>query len=229
MKKLLSDRNNGAFSGRFAAVCVALTVVATFMMSCDDEDTDRSSDPANGHEWVDLGLSVRWATCNVGASLPSGYGDYFAWGETSTKPEYTWGNSQTWDKNVGDISGNPEYDAARANWGGSWRIPDKREMEELVNFCTWEWTTVNGRYGYKVIGSNGNSIFLPAGGFRGGPLLYSDGIYGYYWCSTPDRRTPWDHAYTIELYSNIRRTVKSGYRSDGFNIRPVLDWNIKRN
>ena len=91
-----------------------------------------------GHEWVDLGLpsGVKWATCNVGASDPWEYGDYFAWGETSPKSEYTKENSKTYNRNMGDISGNPNYDAARANWGGSWRIPTKKEFHELGTECT---------------------------------------------------------------------------------------------
>uniref|UniRef100_UPI0025B2398C PEGA domain-containing protein n=2 Tax=uncultured Muribaculum sp. TaxID=1918613 RepID=UPI0025B2398C len=82
----------------------------------------------NGHEYVDLGLSVKWAACNVGASSPEDYGNYYAWGETATKAEYTESNSKTYGKTMGDISGNPQYDAARANWGGTWRLPTKAEF-----------------------------------------------------------------------------------------------------
>ena len=87
----------------------------------------------SGHEWVDLDLSVKWATTNVGASSPSDYGYYFAWGETSTKSEYTEANSRTRKTSMGDIAGNDAYDAARANWGGTWRLPTKAECEELKN------------------------------------------------------------------------------------------------
>ena len=131
--------------------------VADVEDSCCDE-------PKDGHEYVDLGLSVKWATCNVGASKPEEYGDYFAWGETSTKEEYTEENSLTYGKKMSDIAGNAQYDAARANWGGSWRMPTEYEWQELIDKCKWEWGKVTGVKVNKVTGPNGNSIFLPAAG-----------------------------------------------------------------
>ena len=121
----------------------------------------------NGHEWVDLGLSVKWATCNVGASKPSDYGNYYAWGETKTKPTYTEENSKTYGKSSYnyDIGGKSSVDAARANWGGTWRLPTMAECQELVDKCTWTPTTQGGSNGCRVSGPNGNSIFLPAAGF----------------------------------------------------------------
>ena len=89
----------------------------------------------NGHEWVDLGLSVRWATCNVGASVPLEYGDYYAWGEIETKMEYTEENSVTSGVELDDISGNPQYDVATANWGEGWRMPTEQELDELTDKC----------------------------------------------------------------------------------------------
>lgn len=113
----------------------------------------------NGHGYVDLGLSVKWATCNIGANNPEEYGGYYAWGETKTKELYTDENSVTYGKHIGDISGNAKYDAATANWGGSWRIPTYEEVNEIMYMCTWEWTDLNGIKGYKVTGWNGNHIF----------------------------------------------------------------------
>lgn len=86
-----------------------------------------------GHEWVDLGLpsGVKWATCNVGASYPEEYGNYYAWGETSTNSEYVEGNCSTYSKSMGDISGDAQYDVVRKYWGGSWRMPRKTELQEL--------------------------------------------------------------------------------------------------
>ena len=126
----------------------------------------------NGHEYVDLGLSVKWATCNVGANKPEDYGDYFAWGETETKSSYRENNSITYGKNYSDIGGRSRYDAARANWGGTWRLPTKAELEELENKCTWKWTTQNGVNGYKVTGPNSKSLFLPAANIRSGSSLH---------------------------------------------------------
>ena len=139
----------------------------------------------NDHGYVDLGLSVKWATCNVGASSPSDYGDYYAWGETSTKSGYDEDNSKTLYKSMGNIGGNSSYDVASYRWGGSWRMPTKAELEELETKCTWTWTTQGGHNGYKVTGKNGKSIFLPAAGWRYGTSPDSVGEYGNYWSSTP--------------------------------------------
>lgn len=172
----------------------------------------------NGHEYVDLGLSVKWATCNVGANAPHEYGDYYAWGETKTKRKYTIENSKTYGENMSDISGNATYDAARANWGGSWRLPTKREMEELVNKCTWTWTKQSGIRGYKVIGPNGNSIFLPSAGDNFG---YSVSRVGYYWCSTPHESLV-DFACYL-YFINSGHIVGAAARYNGHTVRPVSE------
>lgn len=176
-----------------------------------------------GHEWVDLGLpsGVKWATCNVGASSPWDYGYYFAWGETSTKSTYTEENSKTYKRNMGDISGNPNYDAARANWGGSWRMPTKKECEELKTKCKWTWTTSGGNKGYKVVGPNGNSIFLPAAGFRDGTSLYRAGAYGSYWSSTPGGDVTPGAYYLYFIGGN--QSVHWEYRKYGQSVRPVTE------
>ena len=173
----------------------------------------------NGHEWVDLGLSVLWATCNVGASSPSDYGNYYAWGETKTKSSYTEENSKTYNVDLPDISGDPKYDAATANWGEGWRMPTKEELEELVDKCDWQWTTQRGHNGYKVTGPNGNSIFLPAAGWRFG-ISTIDGSNGLYWSSTPygsDTR-----ASKLSFYDGGHYVV-SDDRDYGESVRPVLD------
>ena len=131
----------------------------------DDNDISITG-TINGHDFVDLGLSVKWATKNVGAKELSDYGDYFAWGEINPKHEYTVENSLTHDKEMGNICGNLHYDAARYHWGDSWRLPNEDEVKELWEKCIWEWTAVNGHSGAKVTGPNGNSIFLPAAGTR---------------------------------------------------------------
>ncbi|MBR3939078.1 MAG: PEGA domain-containing protein [Bacteroidales bacterium] len=175
----------------------------------------------NGHEFVDLGLSVKWATCNVGASQPHGYGNYYAWGETKTKRKYTEKNSRTYGKNMSDISGNSNYDVARANWGGSWRMPTKREMKELVNKCTWTWTSQSGVTGHKVTGPNGNSIFLPAAGYCDGSSRDDVGEYGFYWSSTPYEGGT-GSAYYLYLLSGSR-LVNWSIRYYGFTVRPVSE------
>lgn len=176
----------------------------------------------NGHEWVDLGLSVLWATCNVGASSPSDYGNYYAWGETEIKSSYTKDNSKTYRKmDMIDISGNPQYDAATANWGEGWRMPTKEELEELVDKCDWQWTTQGGHNGYKVTGPNGNSIFLPAAGWRYG-TLYGAGDYGNCLSSTPPYGSNTEEAYSL-LFSSVGHGVGRNSRSYGQGVRPVSD------
>ena len=176
----------------------------------------------NGHDYVDLGLpsGTKWATCNVGATTPEGYGGYYAWGETTTKTEYTAENSLTYNQSFNNISGNVTYDAARANWGSTWRMPTKVEMEELLNNCTWTWTTQNGVNGMRVIGPNGNSIFLPAAGYYYQTLNTEITYQGFYWSSTPF--DSFGNAYIL-LFRNDGNMVCPSGRFHGKSIRPVSD------
>ena len=188
-------------------------------------------DPANGHEYVDLGLSVKWATCNVGANSPEEYGDYFAWGETSTKETYDYDNCPTSRLSISELQsqgyidseGNltSQYDAATANWGGDWRMPTYDELNELRNRCTWTWMTQNGVYGYNVEGPNGNSIFLPAAGLRDGSSLLLAGSSGYYWNSTPNEIFG-GSAYGLSFYSDYHYVSNYG-RYDGRSVRSILE------
>ena len=151
----------------------------------------------NGHACVDLGLpsGTLWATCNVGATTPEGYGDYYAWGETTTKSTYDWstyfdthdgGNTFTkYNSKGGKTVLDLEDDAAHVNWGGSWRMPTYAEWQELCDNCTWTWTTQNGINGFKVTskkaGYTDKFIFLPAAGERNDSGLGGVGSYGGYW------------------------------------------------
>ena len=186
----------------------------------------------NGHEWVDLGLpsGLKWAACNVGASSPERYGDYFAWGETRTKSSYVHDNSTTNYLSTSELQsrgiigsdGNltAAYDAATANWGSKWRMPTRDEIEELIDNCTWTWTTQNGVNGRKVTGLNGNSIFLPAAGYRYGTGLDRAGSYGYYWSASPSSNS----YYACSLYFNSDNYGWDyGIRDDGQSVRPVSD------
>ena len=174
----------------------------------------------NGHDYVDLGLSVKWATCNVGASSPGDYGNHYAWGETSTKSSYDTDNSATYGKQMGSIAGNPTYDVARKKWGSPWRLPTKAEFDELVDNCTWTWTTQNGHNGYKVTSKkNGNSIFLPAAGYRDGTSSGSQGTDGYYWSATPYKSGDYG-AYYLYFYEGYRYSDWF-YSFYGRSVRPV--------
>ncbi|MBR3846448.1 MAG: DUF1566 domain-containing protein [Alistipes sp.] len=121
---------------------------------------------------------------------------------------------------MGDIAGSSQYDAARANWGGSWRLPTKAEFQELIDKCTWTWTSQGGHNGYKVTGKNGNSIFLPAAGWRGGSSLGA-GEYGDSWSSTPYESDSQD-AYYLRFLSGNRYVGRSS-RYGGHTVRPVSE------
>ncbi len=190
-------------------------------------------------EYVDLGLSVKWATCNLGASSPEGYGDYFAWGETETKTDFGWntymwcnGSSNSLTKyNTSAMSGSVDGktvlesgdDAASQAFGGKWRMATIKEWEELCNdkYCTWTWTTVNGVQGYritsKITGFTDNSIFLPAAGYKDGTNAVSVGVRGYYWSSSLDSSSS---AQYVEFYSSSKITL-SAIRCFGYPVRPV--------
>ena len=186
----------------------------------------------NGHEYVDLGLpsGLKWATCNVGANKPEDYGDYFAWGEKMTKETYTEYNCPTYglskselqSQGYVDSEGNitSQYDTARAKWGGKWRMPTKAELQELLDKCTWTWMSQNGIDGCKVTGPNGNSIFLPAPGYRYRSSLYRAGDEGYYWSSSP--RVNSYGAYSL-YFGSDGRIMNYYYRYYGRSVRPVLE------
>ena len=193
----------------------------------------------NGHEYVDLGLpsGTKWATCNIGATKPEEYGNYYAWGETEPKTTYNWstykwcnGSSDTQTKyctssSYGTVDNKttlePEDDAAHVNWGGAWRMPTDAEWTELRENCTWTWTIKNGVNGYEVKSeANGNSIFLPAAGYRFYDDLYYAGISGNYWSSSLNTDYPYD-AWYVGFYSGRVNRFDDG-RYYGRSVRPVL-------
>ena len=191
----------------------------------------------NGHDWVDLGLpsGLKWATCNVGANAPEEYGDYFAWGETTTKDTYNWstykycnGSYTTLTKynansSYGSVDNKTQLelsdDAAAVNWGGAWRMPTDAEMTELRTECTWTWTSKGSVNGYQVTGPNGNSIFLPAAGYRRSSGLDGAGSDGYYWSSSLYTDDP-DGAYDVNFGSDGVDWGNGG-RCYGRSVRPV--------
>lgn len=199
-------------------------------------------------EYVDPGLpsGVKWAKCNLGASKPTDYGDYYAWGETEPKAEYTWANykwmqtgqsdwkhitkytvadGQTagiWYDAGGNFIGDNKTtleaadDAATAKLGSPWRMPTEGEIKELLDNYTWTETTQDGKNGYEVKGSNGNAIFLPAAGYRVVSGLYDAGSWGYYWSSSLST------VYSFNARGlNLDSGVKGRGRGLGFTVRPV--------
>ena len=200
------------------------------------------------HEYVDLGLpsGTLWATCNIGADKPEGYGDYFAWGETtgykSGKTNFSWstykyctGSNLTLTKYCNDSSKGyngftdtltellPEDDAAYVNWGSGWRMPTKAQFDELINssYTTKTWTTQNGVKGRLITSkSNGNSLFLPAAGSRQDTSLLYTGTHGYYWSRTLNESGP-DGCRILNFNSVSIHTNNSDSRNHGNSVRPV--------
>lgn len=193
------------------------------------------------HEYVDLGLSVKWATCNIGATAPEDYGDYFAWGETETKTDYSWstykycnGSSYTMTKycNISSYGDNgftdtlttlvPEDDVAHVKWGGSWRMPTQADFNELFNNCDWSWVTQNGINGWKVTSRKDSSlsIFLPGAGCRYGTNFDGVGSYGVYISSSLYVGDPVGE-WRLYFSSDDHSTSYYSYRYHGYPVRPV--------
>ena len=189
-------------------------------------------DPYNGYEYVDLGLSVKWATCNVGATSPEQAGLYFAWGETTgyTGEQVTSGVRE-FDKvsyNAGPAASisadlTLEQDAARANLGGNWRMPTDDECQELIDNCDVTWT--NDYNGTGVAGRvfiskvNGNSIFFPATGYCWYSLVEKFGSEGCYWSAS------WDSEYNAGyfFFNSGVQDLRWGGRYYGYSVRGVCE------
>ena len=177
--------------------------------------------------YVDLGLSVKWATCNVGANTPEEYGDYYAWGEVETKESYepnnykfVNGGSPVNDKNTLDI----ENDVAHKEWGGKWRMPSREEFDELIQNCTWTWTTQKGVNGFLVTsnkpGYTDRSIFLPAAGLRSLSELRLSGNIGFYWTTTPSEHFA-ESACFLYITPGFKSLYESAARNQAHTVRPV--------
>ncbi|MBR6715359.1 MAG: leucine-rich repeat protein [Prevotella sp.] len=190
---------------------------------------ESSINTINGHEYVDLGLpsGTKWATCNLGASKPEKYGDYYAWGEIETKENFNVDNyeyfqGKTYVDIGSDISGT-KYDVARTKWGGTWRMPTLEDAKEMIDNCTSEWTTFNGVYGCKFTSkSNGNSIFLPAAGRGLWNIAYTN-VRGYYWTSTHDSKTIGLAYYIGFRSSGVDSPIIPNQRIWGKSVRPVAN------
>lgn len=195
------------------------------------------------HEYVDLGLSVKWATCNVGATKPEDYGEYYAWGEIKSKNIYNdhsyihskinglWSNyvfikyNTKQRKGIKDDKSKLELidDVAKTEWGVDWRIPSVEEFQELLNNCKWEWTELNGIKSYKVSskkdGYLDRFIILPANGFRNVDNIEAEKIGGYYWSNTLNTSRP-VFAMSLKI-CNTSCCIDSSERVLGYAIRPV--------
>jgi len=207
-----------------------------------DELRPRYSGTANGHDWIDLGLpsGTLWATCNIGASSPEGYGNYYAWGETCTKSTYNWstyryanGDSHRLTKYCKiSFQGNNGFtdnlttlqsgdDPATANWGSGWQTPSNAQWEELLANTTNRWMTRSGKAGRLFTSKkNGQTLFLPAAGCRLDGILRSDGSSGCYWSGSLSSRGSVD-AFSFYISSDRCSEDGTSSRYIGLSVRPV--------
>lgn len=204
-----------------------------------DSITFRSPDEPGQMEAVDLGLSVRWAACNVGAEYEADFGYHFAWGETAEKDDYQWATyahgiaynmltKYTNDPSFGlhgfvddKLTLDPEDDAATALLGQGWRTPTTAEMQELVERCQWEESYQMGVAGMTVTGPNGNAIFLPHAGRMYGDVLYQSNSSGFYWTADVDAEYNVRANY-LNTASNMYE-VRQYNRYFGFSVRAVRE------
>jgi len=211
-----------------------VNTIATIVELVEEIEEDSTLDESAVAEAVDLGLSVKWASWNIGATKPEGYGGHYAWGETEVKDNYDW-STYKWsggsrdmmtkyctDSSYGTVDNEtvlaPEDDIAHVKWNEGWRMPTLDEIKELQNNCSWEWTAINGVCGYKV-SANGNSIFLPAAGYRNGAEVYERGSHGYYWSGMLGEDRSYN-AYTFYFNGGFSRSSSYG-RYRGHTVRPV--------
>ncbi len=220
----------------FAVACCAAALLA----ACDTSN-EPNANQSNDHDTskdvktaVDLGLSVQWATCNVGATKPQEYGNYYAWGETERRDNYGW-DYYKYGFNRNSLTKYPAApnfkvdtvlttleamdDAATANWGSEWRMPTAEEWQELFDNCTRDWKEVDNIKGYELKSKiNGNTIFLPAAGYRSADSGYSAN-YGYYWSSSLCEATTYG-AYSVYFNADFVN-LNVYFRVYGYSIRPV--------
>lgn len=194
----------------------------SILNSCSKDSVNSVFSPVP--DAVDLGLpsGIKWATFNLGASRPEEYGDYYAWGELNTKSDYS---EDTYTYHSDPETLPLSADVAHKNLGGKWRMPTLEEFEELIDNCSWTWTSVNGINGYKVqskkSGYTDKWIFLPAAGRWGGTSLYGVGNRGYYRSSSLDTDDPFN-AWYLYFYSGSV-DARSLNRHYGQSVRPVTE------
>lgn len=194
------------------------------------ESIDFSAVPApptiTAGEAVDLGLSVMWASCNLGAQSPSESGGYYSWGETSEKTEYSKENyayynaSTTEYTSIGEHIAGTDYDAAHVNLGGGWMMPTNNQINELIDKCTWEWMQIEDINGYRITGPNGNSIFLPAAGQKSNEYLLNENKVLRYW-GDGDYKSEYGDCIISDAREIINHICQKYY---GISIRPVISY-----
>ncbi|MBE6322230.1 MAG: hypothetical protein E7073_04340 [Bacteroidales bacterium] len=209
-----------------------ITVYILLLISCKDRKDEEIM--IVGEE-VDMGLSVKWADRNVGAATSTDYGNYYSWGECSTKDvgKYEWTDYSLWlgiEKGCYRIDNlsNTQYDVANVKWGNGWRMPTRAEFEELLSKCDAKYTSIEGKNGYLFTAENGNSIFLPSAGTCYSTIKNYVGYGGLYWTATPDHSLSKEmFAYALQFgpsKDNKYANLESYNKNCGMSVRPVKDY-----
>ena len=216
-----------AFSGRVSRSAVVTFKSQSYKWNLKKEATITQTKEIKyvAGNAIDLGLSVLWSDINLGATTPESFGEYFAWGETKPKEQYSKDNYMHYDHSMNqyldigeDISGT-KYDAAYVNIGNGWRMPSNTELQELIKNCEWEWVKSGNTLGYKITGKNGNYIFLPAGGRILYSTVSSQNEWTEYWSSSERQKYKGDAYLLVE--NGYNPTVISSDKIYGVPIRPV--------
>ena len=217
-----------------------LTILYDLLLKWNSDEITLCPDENHPH-MIDLGLpsGTKWACCNIGAKLPIEYGDYFSWGETQPKSVYNW-STYKWGEGDNELTKYCTYssyglngfvdnkteldlddDAAHVNWGSGWRMPSHEQLQELLDNCTIEWTTINGVSGQILKSSkNGASLFLPAAGYRDGSSLSYAGSHGDYWSRTLNAGSP-GSPYGLYFYPGVVYVYSWDGRYYGQGVRAV--------
>lgn len=221
---------------------MAMAIVALGFTACTNNHDNPTTEPNSetAVEWIDLGLpsGTLWGKCNIGATAPEEYGDYFVWGETVTKQVYDWSTYRYCTADGDSLLTLTKYNTSEAygmvdnltilqttddvavDVASGTRIPTREDWEELLAGTVAEWGTLNGVGGYCLTAPNGNSLFLPAAGSSNGKELVAAGEYGFYWSASLFTDSP-DDAWSFSFLPGNHRIGSFGYRSDGQSIRPV--------
>ncbi|MBQ9556038.1 MAG: TIR domain-containing protein [Muribaculaceae bacterium] len=170
---------------------------------------------------IDLGLpsGTIWGDRNLGAYSSSDFGELFAWGEITTKDDYSQGNYNAADKPKGIIF-SAQFDASTNFLGEKWSIPTEKQFQELIDKCQWSWKQNNGHYGFDVVGPNGNKIFLPACGWICSTQIDYQNKFGYYWTAERSTSNP-QLARSLRFSEKEKAYMANGYLYYGRGIRPV--------
>jgi uncharacterized protein (TIGR02145 family) len=218
---------------QLVAILIALVIVGSglyMILGTDESDKEGKSASAatssvaeakSGIKAVDLGLSVRWASCNVGAEAPEEYGDYYAWGECEVKDSYGCKESKSYDRPYAATL-QSEEDVATQKLGDGWRMPTEDELLELIEKCEWREAERDGCYGFEIVAPNDNTIFLPAAGYKHDTTLYHDGWEALYWSASAVADNDNKRAKALQA-NNHERSLQEHYRYYGATIRPVKE------